>query len=525
MLKGVDLDKILDEDHGDAGYNDDVEEQPEGAAGNRPKAPTTPWKMPEKPPAPPEPFERRAVYGAAPPPPPGTDAETAELEVAWDELARERGYKDGHEFNQYLNTLQPEKEEKEDPQKEEPLLGPDLAPGIKTAPAYMPPGAYPGDKTRVDPDKKDNPERTKYKHVAGPAKPITDPKAPKPGAEEMATKYVKQNSSFHANGRPKDGNVIAFRTHEGGEEFEELLGSKELPWALEKAVANMKIGDVMDIVARDEHAFADNEEFVKGTERRWPYFELIDIWGDSKNKFNLSFEERLERADELRVRGNEMYKAGRLLRSLNYYERGSGLMDVLEVSTVGPMSKYHNKEAEERNKLIWECQKSLTLNWALLLMKFERWVEAERKCTEVLMDVDKLNVKALFRRGICHIHLGDQEQARTDLNRAAELDTSLREEVDRELIKVEAMQKKVDKEWLGDISKKVVKDLDGTKDTRSLLPPPKEVAPAITPQDRMLQELAMQAQACEDDSDDDAYCQQRQKIYNQFMMTPQLMED
>merc|ERR1712113_1276172 len=107
---------------------------------------------------------------------------------------------------------------------------------------------------------------------------------------------------------------------------------------------------------------------------------------------------------------------------MDYYERGSSLMDVLEAESLG-MPGHVDKAAAERNQKIWACNKPLMLNWALILMKLERWAEAERKCTEVLMDIDKLNVKALFRRGQCNVQLRLHAQARKDLSRAAELDT------------------------------------------------------------------------------------------------------
>merc|ERR550525_446535 len=103
-------------------------------------------------------------------------------------------------------------------------------------------------------------------------------------------------------------------------------------------------------------------------------------------------------------------------------------MDVLEAEELG-MPGHVDSKAAERNARTWQCQKPLLLNWALILIRLEKWVEAERKCTEVLMDIDKLCVKALYRRGVCNIHLGDQDQARTDLMRASELDTSIAPEV------------------------------------------------------------------------------------------------
>ena len=44
---------------------------------------------------------------------------------------------------------------------------------------------------------------------------------------------------------------------------------------------------------------------------------------------------------------------------------------------------------------------------------------------------DSKNVKALYRRGLVHLELENFADARTDLEKAAHIDTSLRREVDR----------------------------------------------------------------------------------------------
>lgn len=507
MLKGADLDKILDEGYGDAGYHDEVDPEDEAPPKAKAKAGAAPRHAAAgvataEAGAVPEPFARRAVFGAAPPPAEGAEPMQAELSQAMDEAARERGYKDAAEYSKYLELQQ----KKAAPQAEpDEMHETPLAPGIKKAPVYMPPGAYPGDRTKLA---KEYPERLKYRDELG-TKPTPAPSIPDQGGIEST--FVKQ-SDVSGPSRPSDGNVISFSTSAYASHTSAELGAGTIPWALDATARGMKVGDIKDVVGRGEHSFADNEAFVPNTERRWR-FELLSIGGNSKDKFRLTTDERIDRANELRLKGNDMFKAGRLLRAMDYYERGSALMDVLEAEELG-MPGHVNKEAAEKNQRIWQCQKPLLLNWALILTKFGRWEEAERKCTEVLMDIDKLNVKALFRRGQCHINLGHQQQAQTDLLRAMELDTSIRAEVERELLKVDEMQREVDKRN-APLAKKVVKDLTEVGDARSIAPP--SAQPAVpAPGDRLLQELQMQ-EAASDELDNDSYCRQREAIYNQFV--------
>jgi len=517
MLSAADLGSILDDDCGDAGYNDEVSLEPE--AKEKPKAAGSDLaKLGGGGPA--APFERRAVLGAAPPPAAGADRKMAELEVAIDIAARERGYKDAHEFEAYLQAnKKPEREE-----VTQKGIGhedmPDMpTPGVTQAPAYMPPGAYPGDRTKLA---KDYAERTKYREDAGVSRPLP-PAGSKPGADGVVKKFVRQVDDIRAPARPSEGQSITFRTVEGGGEQREDMASPELPWALEAVVRNMKVGDVMEVVARGEHAFADCETVDPDGERRWPHFELLAISGVGKTKFSMKTDERIALANAFRLRGNDMFKAGRHLRAMDYYERGSSLMDVLEAESMGMPNGWKDKDAEKANKQIWACQKLLLLNWALILMKYDRWEDAERKLTEVLMDVDKLNVKALFRRGICNYHLGRQEQARTDLDRAAEMNTRLRGVVDWWLVKVEALQRKVDRQH-APLAKKVVKDLEGAKDSRSVNPPT-EQTPTPTPHDRMMMELMGQEAENDESEDLELFCAQRSAIYNKFMARPSAAEE
>jgi len=239
--------------------------------------------------------------------------------------------------------------------------------------------------------------------------------------------------------------------------------------------------------------------------------------------FNLDVWQRVDKANELRLIGNDMFKQNRWHRAMDYYERGSSLMDVLEAEDLQAMAGKGggkggkvNKEAQEKNRRIWACQQPLLLNWALILMRLGRWQQAERKCTEVLMDIEKECVKALYRRGQCNIELGDHEQARHDLRRAAELDTSIKGEVARQMRRVNDMQKVVDDKDK-DYAQKVVSGMLKKKDARVSKPPPKE-APVEDPTTTMMKVLKTQERAADTaEVDEDTYCRQREGIYNHFL--------
>uniref|UniRef100_A0A7S1RMV4 peptidylprolyl isomerase n=1 Tax=Alexandrium catenella TaxID=2925 RepID=A0A7S1RMV4_ALECA len=524
MLSGADLDKILDDGYGDSGFNDPVpdvaEDAPAKAAPAR--ASSGPKGQPSKV-APseeavalakpgsqqlPKPYERPAISGAPAPPPSGADPKQYEIAMALDQVAREKGYKNAEEYNKYLEESGALKAEPQPEMEQETQL----APGIKKAPAYMPPGAYPGDRTKIGKAyEKERPDD-------GPQKARE--------IEKPQVTFVKQ-ADRHDIKRAQDGNTITFRLGADGETQSAEVGGTTLPWALDYAVRTMKLGDVVDVVGCGEYAFSDSEKLEPNAERQWR-LELVSIGGQQSDKFGLAHEERLALAEQLRLRGNEMFKQQRFHRAMKLYERGSALMDVLEAEEMGMPGGIAGKpdpKVVERNQQIWQCQKPLLLNWALILIKLERWVEAERKCTEVLMDIDKLNVKALFRRGQCNIRLGNHEQARLDLSRAAELDTSITKEVEREMAKVRQMQQAEDKSDSG-AAKKAVEGLLEAGDARSAAPPPAEQPAAPDPSAQLIDMLDAQESAAErSQADNDTFCRQREAIYNQFLNRRSAQED
>eukprot|EP00439_Symbiodinium_sp_Y106_P035570 s2248_g4.t1 len=268
-----------------------------------------------------------------------------------------------------------------------------------------------------------------------------------------------------------DGCIIAYRTAEG------------------QPLSEVEVGI-------GEHALADEENTPSegsDLERRWR-FEIATMRGNQHDKFRMSVDERIDMASRLRERGNAMLKRGRLQRAADYYERGSSLMDVIEAEDMGSMGGMDgmggmggmagmgggkkDEKAVANNKRIRECQKPILLNWALA-RRFRRdarscWQEAERKCAEVILDIDSSCVKALFRRGQCQVQLGNLEEAKKepntflvlnqDLLKARDLDDSIAADVDKELAKLKRQQKVLDRQDRGWAQKALEK---GLADARS----------------------------------------------------------
>jgi tetratricopeptide (TPR) repeat protein len=387
------------------------------------------------------------------------------------------------------------------------------------------------------------------KHMPGSQEPSAETETPlilHDGGVEML--YIKRGQR---SARLTEGCTVGYRCQDGEPLLETTFGGRSMPWALEVVLRRgLAIGEQVNVTGRGEFAFADCEEMVHGEDRHWQ-FELISVGSDGRDKFQMRAHQRIERATELREWGNAMMKKGRLLRAADHYERGSSLMDVIEAEELDAMPGTRKDEtAANTNKCIRSCQQPLLLNWSLVLMKQGKYAEAERKCTEVLLDIDQACVKALFRRGQCHVELGNLQEARVDLQHAQELDQTVAAEVARELAKLGRRQKAQDakdKGW----AKKALRGALG--DSRSEAPPKVASLPISAPRaedenegldvrikessaarlhssnetslsaagaDLMSVLQAQDRKASEENLDELTWCRQREAIYNQFMHRP-----
>jgi len=75
---------------------------------------------------------------------------------------------------------------------------------------------------------------------------------------------------------------------------------------------------------------------------------------------------------------------------------------------------------EEEQQKINKHEIAFDLNMALCKIKMEKWTEAIDNCKMVL-NLDKNNVKALYRKGLAFIGLGEYEKATEDFKAVIQL--------------------------------------------------------------------------------------------------------
>lgn len=345
--------------------------------------------------------------------------------------------------------------------------------------------------------------------------------------------------------RINDGCRISYRLSDGEPMREGVLGDGSLPWALEAIATRLSIGDIVDITATGVHTLADNDECPPPEEPCKWQLEIVSATasGTHTDKFRMSADERMERATQLRLKGNAMMQRGRWLRAGDYYEKGSSFLDVIEAEDFGYGNK--NPEAVAANKRIRETQMPLLLNWSVVLMRQRKWSDAIQKCDEVLADVDSKCVKAYLRRGQCRMELGLLDDARKDLQKAHDFDESVADEVRKVMVQLEHKQKVVDKKdaaWARRAVKNAFTDSRSEKLVAQKKKEPEEdgsdndgidchvaesskarvnpsntdITGSTSPVHPMMAALKSQEESSST-CDDITWCRQREHIYNSFL--------
>ena len=165
-----------------------------------------------------------------------------------------------------------------------------------------------------------------------------------------------------------------------------------------------------------EQDFAEQyQKMFNGGKQRQPY------------KFPETMEEQRAKCDEaadLKRRGNEFYQKGELVEAAKLYEQA-----VMKFADWYAVTFATDEEKEMVHAVKLPCHNNL----ATCSFKLGNHQHAVIHCGQVL-DHDADNVKALYRRGACHLRLGNLDKARDDLQRASKLapnDAEVRVELKR----------------------------------------------------------------------------------------------
>jgi len=196
-----------------------------------------------------------------------------------------------------------------------------------------------------------------------------------------------------------------------------LLGEEVLPEGLEKAIVSMKKGERSSFKIRSDYAFGatGNPDKKIPPSATLTYNVTLLEWEGEKNSWEMSVQEKLDSSTKRKNEGNERFKVSKYELALKKYQKALGYIN----------SDYDFKTDEEKAQA--KAHKiPILLNTAQVYYKQQDYLEAANNCGKVL-DLDKANVKALFRRGQSYLSLAEFEKAKTDLEAALEHDKDNKE--------------------------------------------------------------------------------------------------
>lgn len=137
------------------------------------------------------------------------------------------------------------------------------------------------------------------------------------------------------------------------------------------------------------------------------HVRLVDF-DEVKQTWDMSVDERLSTAIEVKQAGNAFFKEGRWQRACKKYSRALKALDV------------HKDEEKAKVKT---DKVAIHNNLATCYAKQRNWSEAISQCNKAL-ELDKANAKALFRRASSLMETGELARARLEFKAVLEADES-----------------------------------------------------------------------------------------------------
>lgn len=202
------------------------------------------------------------------------------------------------------------------------------------------------------------------------------------------------------------------RTDNGGQPLEFCSGEGLVPEGFEMSVRLMLPGEIALVTCPPDYAydkFPRPANVPEGVYVEWEIellgFEMPKDWT------GLDFRSIMAEAENIRSTGNRLFKEGKYELAKAKYEKV--LRDFNHV----------NPQDDEEGKEFLNTRNMLQLNVAACYLKMGECRKSIETCDKVL-DANPVHVKALYRRGMAHMELGDFEDAKNDFEKMTKFDTS-----------------------------------------------------------------------------------------------------
>ncbi|CAL5435287.1 unnamed protein product [Camellia sinensis] len=200
-------------------------------------------------------------------------------------------------------------------------------------------------------------------------------------------------------GKLQDGSVFE-RKGSNEEPFEYICFEEQINEGLDRAIMTMRKGEKATVTISSDYEAAG---MVSADSVLLYEVELIDFTKE-KPFWKMDTQEKIEACERKKHEGNALFKAGKASKCVEFDH------------------SFSDDEKCHANALRLSCN----LNNAACKLKLGEYREASTLCTKVL-EVDPMNVKALFRRSQAYLRTSELEKAEADIKQALTIDPNNRE--------------------------------------------------------------------------------------------------
>lgn len=221
--------------------------------------------------------------------------------------------------------------------------------------------------------------------------------------------------TLRATGKLQDGTV--FMSYPEGSELTFITDENQVPEGLDQAVMKMKESEKALITVAPSYGYG---EAGKAVEQNAPgpiqllapvppnatltyELELVSM-ENAKESWDMSDQEKVEAAASKKEKANKLYRDGKTARAITLYNKASSLITNDKAFT------------DELKAQVREIKKAVHLNLAAAHIKQANHKQAIIEAGKVL-DLDPINVKALYRRAQAYIAQGDYVEAEQDIKK------------------------------------------------------------------------------------------------------------
>ncbi|CAK7333623.1 unnamed protein product [Dovyalis caffra] len=225
---------------------------------------------------------------------------------------------------------------------------------------------------------------------------------------------------------------IDTRIDNDGQPLEFGSGEGLVPEGFEMCVRLMLPGEVALVNCPPDFAydkFPRPANVPEGAHIEWEIellgFEMPKDWT------GLDFQSIMDEAEKIRNTGNRLFKEGKFELAKAKYEKV-----LREFNHVNPQD-------DEEGKVFLNARNLLNLNVAACYLKLGECKKSIETCNKVL-ETNPAHVKALYRRGMAYIEVGDFEEARNDFEMMMKADKSSEPDATAALKKLKQKQQDVE---------------------------------------------------------------------------------